>query len=106
MNTLTLFVKRHPLVTFFILTYALTWALVPLIGGVIPQMPLLAAVIVLAFSEGNAGLKALFRQATHWRVGWIWYLIAPGLIIFDRRLWFAPTSPAQPEVELKPAVGV
>jgi membrane protease YdiL (CAAX protease family) len=80
-STISNVVKRYPLITFFVLTYALTWALVPLIGGVIPQMPLVAAVIVLAFSEGKAGLKALFRQATRWRVGWIWYLIAPGLVL-------------------------
>jgi membrane protease YdiL (CAAX protease family) len=80
MNSIIAFIKRHPLITFFILTYALTWAFVPLIGP-IPQMPMLAAVIVLAFSEGKAGLKALFRQATHWRVGWIWYLIAPGIVV-------------------------
>jgi membrane protease YdiL (CAAX protease family) len=81
MNSIIAFVKRHPLITFFILTYSLTWAFVPLVGMNIPQMPLVAAVIVLAFSEGKAGLKALLRQATHWRVGWIWYLIAPGIVV-------------------------
>lgn len=80
MNSILAFIKRHPLTIFFILTYALTWALVPLIGP-IPQVPMVAAVIVLAFSEGKAGLKALFHQATHWRVGWFWYLIAPGIVV-------------------------
>jgi membrane protease YdiL (CAAX protease family) len=79
-STISNVVKRYPLITFLGLTYALSWGFVPLIGGVIPQMPLVAAVIVLAFSEGKAGLKALFRQITRWRVGWIWYLIAPGLV--------------------------
>ncbi|MCB0226604.1 MAG: CPBP family intramembrane metalloprotease [Anaerolineae bacterium] len=80
MNTVITWVKRHPLITFFILTYALTWATAPLIGGVIPQIPFLTVVIVLALSEGKQGLKALLRQATHWRVGWQWYLIAPGIV--------------------------
>lgn len=44
-------------------------------------MPMVAAIIVLAFSEGKAGLKELLSQATHWRVGWVWYLIAPGIVV-------------------------
>jgi membrane protease YdiL (CAAX protease family) len=81
MNSIIRSINRHPLITFFILAYALSWWLAPLAGGNLPYGPMLAAIIVLAFSEGKAGLKALFRQATHWRVGWIWYLIAPGIII-------------------------
>jgi membrane protease YdiL (CAAX protease family) len=80
MSTISKVVKRYPLVTFLVLTYGLTWASLPLIGQLV-YGPTLAAIIVLAFSEGKAGLKALFRQATHWRVGWIWYLIAPGIIV-------------------------
>jgi membrane protease YdiL (CAAX protease family) len=78
--TLSNVVKRYPLLIFFILAYALSWWLVPL-GGLLPYGPLLAAIIVLAFSQGKAGLKVLFSQMAHWRVGWIWYLIAPGIII-------------------------
>ncbi|MCB0192954.1 MAG: CPBP family intramembrane metalloprotease [Anaerolineae bacterium] len=81
MNSLMTWIKRHPLITFFILTYALTWATAPLIGGVIPQIPFLTVGIVLALTEGRQGLKALLRQATHWRVGWKWYLIAPGIVM-------------------------
>ena len=81
MSTITNVVKRHSLITFFILAYALSWWFVPLAGGMLPHGPMLAAIIVLAFSEGKAGLKGLFSQATHWRVGWIWYLIAPGIVI-------------------------
>jgi membrane protease YdiL (CAAX protease family) len=80
MSTISNVVKRHPLVSFFLLTYALTWGAAVLIGQ-IPYWPFLAAIIVLAFSEGKAGLKELFSQMTHWRVGWLWYLIAPGIII-------------------------
>lgn len=81
LSTLSNGVKRYPLLTFFLLAYALTWVFVPLIGEVIPQMPMVAAVIVLAFSEGKVGLKELFSQATRWRVGWKWYLIAPGIVV-------------------------
>jgi membrane protease YdiL (CAAX protease family) len=80
LSTMSNVVKRHSLIIFFILAYALSWWLVPL-GGLLPYGPMLAAIVVLAFSEGKAGLKELLSQATHWRVGWIWYLIAPGIII-------------------------
>jgi membrane protease YdiL (CAAX protease family) len=81
LSTLSNVVKRYPLVSFFVLAYALSWWLIPLAGDPLPYGPMLAAIIVLAFSEGKAGLKRLFRQATHWRVGWVWYLIAPGIVI-------------------------
>lgn len=80
LSTLLNMVKRHSLLVFFILAYALSWWLVPL-GGLLPYGPMLAAIIALAFSQGKAGLKALFSQMTRWRVGWIWYLIAPGIIL-------------------------
>jgi len=81
MSTISNVVKRYPLVTFLVLAYALSWWSVPLAGFPLPYGPMLAAIIVLAFSAGKAGLKGLFRQATYWRVGWIWYLIAPGIVI-------------------------
>ncbi len=79
MSYLLALIKRHPLISFFVLTYSLTWASAPLIGQ-IPYWPFLAAIIVLAFSTGKAGLKELLGRATHWRVGWYWYLIAPGIV--------------------------
>ena len=81
MSTISSVVKRYPLVTFLVLAYALSWWSVPLIDFPLPYGPMLAAIIVLAFSAGKVGLKELFRQATHWRVGWFWYLIPPGIVI-------------------------
>jgi membrane protease YdiL (CAAX protease family) len=81
LSTISSVVKRYPLVTFFVLAYALSWWFIPLAGSPLPYGPMLAAIIVLALTEGKAGLKRLFRQATHWRVGWKWYLIAPGIVI-------------------------
>jgi uncharacterized protein len=81
MNSIITFIKHHPLITFFILAYALSWLLVPLGGELLPYGPMLAAIAVLAFSGGKAGLKTFFSQVKHWRVGWIWYLIAPGIVV-------------------------
>jgi len=81
MNAISTFIKRYPLLIFFILAYALSWWSVPLLGGPLPYGPMLAAIIVLAFTTGKVGLKQLFSQMARWRVGWQWYLIAPGIVI-------------------------
>lgn len=74
-------VGRHPLTTFFVLTYALSWWAAPLTDGkVLAHGPAIAAVVVLAISRGRPGLSGLWRQMKHWRVGWRWYLIASGII--------------------------
>ena len=39
------------------------------------QGPLLAAIIILAFESGRAGLRGLWQRSTRWRVGRRWYLI-------------------------------
>ena len=43
---------------------------------VAPFGPFLAALIVLAVTEGKAGVIGLFRRMGRWRVNVIWYLIA------------------------------
>jgi membrane protease YdiL (CAAX protease family) len=78
-------VKRHPLVTYFVLAYALTWILAPLLtislllGVVGLLMPAMAAVIVTAMTEGKPRVKDLFQRLKLWRVGLRWYVVALGL---------------------------
>jgi hypothetical protein len=81
MNSLKSFINLYPLPIFFILAYALSWWSIPVLGDPLAYGPMLAAIIVLAFTTGKAGLKDLLCQATRWRVGWQWYLIAPGIVI-------------------------
>jgi membrane protease YdiL (CAAX protease family) len=71
-------VRRHPLITFFVLTYALTWWAVPF-GGFIPTGPLLAALIVIPLTQGLSGLRELGSRIIRWRVRWHWYALAIGL---------------------------
>jgi uncharacterized protein len=71
-------VRRHPLITFFVLTYALTWWAVPF-GGFISTGPLLAALIVIPITQGLSGLRDLGSRIIRWRVGWYWYVVAIGL---------------------------
>lgn len=68
-------VRKHPLATFFVLSYLLTWSLVP-VGGFFPPGPLPAAVLVVALTEGRSGFRRLSGRLTCWRVRWVWYAVA------------------------------
>lgn len=88
MNTLISFVKRHPLVTFFVLAYALAWVLIVLAASVSLVFgflalfgPTAAALIVAGVAEGKAGVTDLLRRVVLWRVGFKWYVVAIGLPI-------------------------
>jgi membrane protease YdiL (CAAX protease family) len=71
-------VRRHPLITFFVLTYALTWGFLPL-GIFGATGPLIAALIVIPITQGWAGLRELGSRMIRWRVRWYWYALAIGL---------------------------
>jgi hypothetical protein len=84
MNTLNVFLKRYAIVLFLPLTYLLSWAsvLVPEAdAGILPYGPTLAALILIALTEGRAGLSIWWKRITNWRVNWIWYLVAPAIMI-------------------------
>jgi membrane protease YdiL (CAAX protease family) len=84
--------SRHPLLTYTLLAYGITWTL--LIGGFLASQagmlnpdgnlisamiqtaaagPLIAAVLILAFTRGRPGLAALARSLVRWRVNPLWY---------------------------------
>jgi membrane protease YdiL (CAAX protease family) len=78
-------VKRHPLIVFFALAYALAWPVIPLVS-VSPLLglpalfrPALAAFIVSAVTEGKFGLRGLLGRLVRWRVEARWYAVALGL---------------------------
>ncbi len=89
-------VKRHPLVSYFILAFAGAWVFIaPILlsqrawGVLTLPEPLLlilfllstfmgpmpAAFIVTGITEGKAGVKQLLRRMGQWRVGIGWYLL-------------------------------
>jgi membrane protease YdiL (CAAX protease family) len=74
--------KRHPLIVFFVLAYALSWlAWIPYALGVFPNPvasfgPFLAALLVLALTEGRAGVLGLLRRMVRWRIAPGWYAVA------------------------------
>jgi membrane protease YdiL (CAAX protease family) len=67
--------RRYPLTSFFILTYAITWAGIPF-GRFFTFGPLLAALIVVGLTQGKAGLREWGSRLIRWRVGWVWYVLA------------------------------
>jgi uncharacterized protein len=69
-------IRSHPLSAFFVLACAFSWWTVPVLGGPLGVGPFIAAVIVLAVSEGWAGVRALLRRIVQWRVSWQWYAAA------------------------------
>ena len=84
--------KGHPLLMFFVLAYALSWAVeIPLalrarglITAPIPWSlhylaaygPMAAAVVVTGVTDGQKGLRELFGRMLKWRVRPMWWLVA------------------------------
>ena len=74
-------VKRYPLVTFVAMTFLFSWGAwlassskqALMIGAFAPGI---AAVVVVGFSEGIAGLQRLFERLLIWRVHMICYVAA------------------------------
>src|SRR5918997_6091632 len=72
------FIKRHRIVVFFVLAYALAWGAIPWNSFFAPGV-LLAALIVVTLTEGLSGLKALGARLIRWGVSWVWYALAIGV---------------------------
>ena len=75
-------VKRHPLIAFFVLAFALSWwGWILYAFGLYPAPiasfgPFLAALVVLAITQGKSGIGGLLRRMVRWRVGIRWYAVA------------------------------
>ena len=80
MSSVSSVVRRHPIITFFVLSYAISWGFLPLESvRILPSGPLFAALIVIPITQGWAGLKGLGSRLIRWRVRWYWYALALGL---------------------------
>jgi hypothetical protein len=78
MSSLLSVVRRHPIVTFFVLTYAIGWGCIPF-WTFQAGSPFIAALIVIPLTQGLSGLKELGLRMIRWRVRWYWYAAAIGL---------------------------
>ena len=82
--------RRHPAVTFVLLTYAWSWAFWIPMGvrgdivrpGVLPTHfpgllgPMVGAFATTALVDGMPGVRALAASMVRWRVGWRWALVS------------------------------
>ena len=71
-------IRPHPVVTFFLLAYALSWGAIPWQSFFAPGV-LVAALLVVGLTEGVPGLKAMGARLIRWRVSWVWYALALGV---------------------------
>lgn len=75
--------KRHRVIAFFILAYAIAWLgwwleAAGIQWGAFPGYfgPAIAAILVAAITSGKAGLEELLARLFRWRVPFKWYLAA------------------------------
>ena len=80
-------IAHYPVISFFIMAILFSWIVVIplLLNPALPVEPFqilgafagptLAAVIVIAVTEGRAGLGRFFKRYLQWRAGVIWWLI-------------------------------
>jgi hypothetical protein len=78
MSRLLSVVKRRPIITFFVLTYAIGWGCIPF-WTFQAGAPFIAALIVIPLTQGASGLKQLGLRMIRWRVRWYWYAVAIAL---------------------------
>jgi len=86
-------VRRHPLITFFVLTYVISWIflspLVVLHDGIAgtrglvlnllaANVPSLLAIVLTAIVLGRGALHKLLGRLLIWRVNPLWYLVVIG----------------------------
>lgn len=70
--------RRHPLITFFTLAYAISWATFYLLDGpvIFTIGPFLAAILTALIADGMGGLRDVARRILRWRVQRIWLAAA------------------------------
>lgn len=96
MTTVAGIVQKRPVLTYFALTFAVSWSLFLAIGGhdlfsgiewdsstafgfaIIAMLtgPTVASLVLTRYLSGRAGLRELFRRTVKWRVSIHWYAVA------------------------------
>jgi membrane protease YdiL (CAAX protease family) len=97
MKSITAFIKRHPVLTFYALAFAISWGgILIVVGGPggypgTPEQvgrlflfvmlawfagPSVASLLMTGLVDGRAGLRDLLSRLLKWRVGARWYALA------------------------------
>jgi uncharacterized protein len=102
MSVLAQPLRRWPLLSFFALTYLVSWWVAPLQVPGFPLFPFgpdLAVLVVVALTVGRTGVRRLLGSLTRWRAAPRWYALVLGLpvlvtlvAVYAMRLWGAPGS--------------
>jgi uncharacterized protein len=116
MTTSKAFIKRHPVVTYFALTFAISWGcILVVIGpdgilgskdlseGLMPFVylatllgPSVAGILLTGLVDGRAGFREFGSRLLRWRIGARWYAVAlltAPLLITATLLALSLTSP-------------
>jgi membrane protease YdiL (CAAX protease family) len=116
MTTIKALIKRHPVLTYFALTFVISWGgilivlgpsgfpgtpeqldtLLPFVVLAILAGPSVAGVLTTGHAAGRAGLRELLSRLLRWRVGARWYAVAlltAPLIVMATLLALSLTSP-------------
>jgi len=93
-------VRRHPMISFYVLTYAIAWMLwaplvilrdsipgpvafiLTLLGSLVPST---LGLVFIGLLSGRAGVRRVLRRLVHGRIGLRWYLAALALTMLVPR---------------------
>ncbi|HEX5911571.1 MAG TPA: hypothetical protein VFY54_00415, partial [Rubrobacter sp.] len=97
MTTIRAFIKKHPLLSYFALAFAISWGAVIVVAGgpgaisanseasemqvtfLYPALivgPSVSGILLTALLHGRAGLHELRSRLLKWQVGALWYALA------------------------------
>lgn len=96
MTDIKTFIKKHPVLTYFVLTFAISWSGVLILGApsgmpttsgqfeklwpvvLLPYFlgPSIASLLLTGLVYGKAGFRELLSRLLRWRVGVRWYAVA------------------------------
>jgi len=85
-SPLRIWIKEHPLLSFFILSFFLAWVPWLVVGIVNPTLltafaligawaPTVSAILLSGILDGKTGIRELLKRVLRWRVGILWYVI-------------------------------
>jgi uncharacterized protein len=119
MKSINAFIKRYPLLSYFALTFAISWGAILLAVGLgpggfsatpqqlqkaipyaVPAMvlgPAVAGILLTGLLYGRAGLRQFRSRLLKWRVGARWYAVALLTAPFVFAVVFVPLSLISPE---------
>lgn len=101
MMTIKTFTTKHPVLTYFVLTFAISWGGLAIVVGPdgitaeetnMPFMlvylttvagPPIASILLTGLFHGRTGLRELLSRLVKWRIGVRWYVIALLVIPFS-----------------------